>query len=159
MKEFVFLSLGSNQGDRRNNILTAISHLDSLLGSKYSALSSIIETQSWGFESANFLNCVISYYLDIEPFQLLKICKDIENQMGRKEHIEYDSHHNRIYHDRIIDIDILLVGEQRVNTPELTIPHPLMHKRDFVLKPLSEIYNSDLQNVITICEQKHNAEK
>ena len=104
------------------------------------ALSSIIETPSWGFDGPDFLNCVVRYRTARRPETLLKICKRIERAMGRRGELEYDAEGRRIYRDRPIDIDILLCGDERVDTPELQIPHPLMHEREFVMRPLAEIF-------------------
>ena len=136
----VYLSLGSNLGDRRANIDEALRRLDRAIGRPYDALSSIIETLSWGFDGPDFLNCVVRYRTARRPETLLKICKRIERAMGRRGVPEYDAEGRRIYHDRPIDIDILLYGDERVDTPELKVPHPLMHERDFVMRPLAEIF-------------------
>lgn len=136
----VYLSLGSNLGDRRANIDEALRRLDKAVGRPYDALSSIIETPSWGFDGPDFLNCVVRYRTARRPETLLKICKRIERAMGRRGELEYDAEGRRIYRDRPIDIDILLCGDERVDTPELQIPHPLMHEREFVMRPLAEIF-------------------
>ena len=136
----VYFSLGTNQGDRQARIEEALRRLDAAIGRPYEALSSIIETPSWGFEGPDFLNCVVRYRTARQPHTLLRICKRIERVMGRREVLEYDAAGRRIYHDRPIDIDILLYGDERVDTPELQIPHPLMQQRDFVMRPLREIF-------------------
>lgn len=136
----VYFSLGTNQGDRRAQIDEALRRLDAAIGHPYEALSSIIETPSWGFEGPDFLNCVVRYRTARRPHTLLRICKRIERAMGRREREEYDAGGRRIYHDRPIDIDILLYGDETVDTPDLKIPHPLMKQRDFVMRPLEEIF-------------------
>ena len=136
----VYLSLGTNQGDRRAQIDEALRRLDAAVGRPYEALSSIIETPAWGFEGPDFLNCVVRYRTAKRPHTLLRICKKIEWAMGRTGAPEYDADGRRIYHDRPIDIDILLYGDERVDTPDLKIPHPLMEQRDFVMRPLAEIF-------------------
>ena len=136
----VYFSLGTNQGDRRAQIDAALRRLDAAIGRPYEALSSIIETPSWGFEGPDFLNCVVRYRTARRPRTLLKICKKIERAMGRTGGPEYDAEGRRIYHDRPIDIDILLYGDERVDEPDLQIPHPLMEQRDFVMRPLREIF-------------------
>ena len=135
----VYFSLGTNQGDRRAQIDEALRRLDAAIGRPYEVLSSIIETPSWGFEGPDFLNCVVRYRTACQPRTLLRICKRIERAMGRTGGPEYDAEGRRIYHDRPIDIDILLYGEERVDEPDLQIPHPLMEQRDFVMRPLREI--------------------
>lgn len=136
----VYLSLGSNQGDRQARIDEALRRLDKAVGRPYDALSSVIETPAWGFDGPPFLNCVVRYRTARRPETLLKICKRIERAMGRRGAPEYDADGRRIYRDRPIDIDILLYGDLSVDTPELTIPHPLMREREFVMRPLAEIF-------------------
>lgn len=146
----VYLSLGSNMGDRAENIENAISLLNIELKTPYNAVSSLLETEPWGFESEQkFLNAAVHYQLQLkegynpeaEALMILEICKDIERRLGRKEVLEYDEAGERIYHNRPIDIDILLFGEHRIDCPELTIPHKLMYERDFVMIPLKEIFS------------------
>ena len=146
----LYLSLGSNQGDRRLNIEHAVSMLNIELKKPYKAISSILETEPWGFESENkFLNAVVLYELDLpegynaeaEGLMVLEICKDIERKLGRTGEPQYDEKGERIYTSRPIDIDILLFGADRIECPELTVPHKLMYERDFVMIPLKEINN------------------
>lgn len=146
----VYLSLGSNMGDRAANIENAISLLNIELKTPYKAVSSLLETEPWGFESEQkFLNAAVHYQLQLkegynpeaEALMILEICKDIERRLGRKEGLEYNEAGERIYHNRSIDIDILLFGEHRIDCPELTIPHKLMYERDFVMIPLKEIFS------------------
>ena len=136
----VYFSLGSNQGDRRARIEEALRRLDAAIGRPFEACSSLVETKSWGFEGADFLNCAVRYRTARQPQTLLRICKRIERAMGRSGAPEYDAAGRRIYRDRPIDIDILLYGDRTVDTPELKIPHPLMYEREFVMRPLSEIF-------------------
>jgi 2-amino-4-hydroxy-6-hydroxymethyldihydropteridine diphosphokinase len=70
---------------------------------------------------------------------ILEICKDIERRLGRKGEPQYDERGQRVYADRPVDIDILLLGDDRIDCPELTVPHKLMYERDFVMIPLNEI--------------------
>lgn len=144
----LYLSLGSNQGDRRKNIEDALSMLNIELGTSYKALSSLIETEPWGFESEEkFINAAVLYEIELpegynpeaEGLMILEICKDIERRMGRTGEPQYDGDGNRIYTSRPIDIDILLFGDDRIDCPELTVPHKLMYERDFVMVPLKEI--------------------
>ena len=146
----LYLSLGTNQGDRRLNIEHAVSMLNIELKRPYKAISSILETEPWGFESENkFLNAVVLYELDLpegynaeaEGLMVLEICKDIERKLGRTGEPQYDEKGERIYTSRPIDIDILLFGDDRIECPELTVPHKLMYERDFVMIPLKEINN------------------
>ena len=144
----LYLSLGSNVGDRAANIETAISLLNIELKTPYKAVSSLLETEPWGFESdQKFLNAAVHYQLrlkkgynpEAEGLMILEICKDIERRLGRTGGPEYGEGGERIYHSRPIDIDILLFGEHRIDCPELTVPHKLMYERDFVMIPLKQI--------------------
>ena len=144
----LYLSLGSNQGDREQNIENALSLLNIELKTPYKAVSSFIETEPWGFESdEKFLNAAVHYQLELpkgynpeaEGLMILEICKDIERRLGRTGEPEYDENGNRIYRSRPIDIDILLFGDNKIDCPELTVPHKLMYERDFVMVPLKEI--------------------
>lgn len=145
----IYFGLGSNLGDRKANVLKAVAMLDEALGCRYSRISSLIETEPWGFECENgFINCVVVYDIEnqqINPFDTLKLCKRIESIMGRRENVEYDEDGRRIYHSRTIDIDILLMDTLRVDTEQLTIPHKLMSQRDFVMNPLSEVISPRLK--------------
>lgn len=98
------------------------------------ALSGFYETEPWGFQSDNtFLNAALRLETTLSPLELLKATQQIELEMGRTQKS------NGAYHDRIIDIDILLYDDLILQTPELTLPHPLMHERPFVMEPLAEI--------------------
>ena len=143
----VYFSLGANQGDRRRGIELALCRLDTELGGRRKALSGIIETEAWGFKGEPFLNCAVCYETELPAVDILLICKKIEKEMGRNESVEHDLRGRRIYHDRPIDIDILLYGNEHIDTPELKIPHPLMKERDFVMRPLMEICDSKYLNL------------
>ena len=151
MKVDLYLSLGSNQGDRVGNIENALSLLNIELKTPYKALSSFIETEPWGFDSEEkFINAAVHYQLELpvgynaeaEALMILEICKDIERKLGRNGQPQYDENGNRIYTSRSIDIDILLFGDNKIDCTELTIPHKLMYERDFVMVPLNEILNN-----------------
>ena len=130
----VYLGLGTNIGNKKENLTRAIEALSLALG-HYTALSSFIDTAPWGFESDNtFLNCAVSFETVLLPEELLGTTERIERELGRTVKSTGGT-----YHDRVIDIDILLYGNETIDTPRLTIPHPLMHLRDFVLEPLAEI--------------------
>ena len=144
----LYLSLGSNQGDRAQNIENAVSLLNVELRTPYKSISSLLETEPWGFESdEKFLNAAVHYQLrlkkgynpEAEGLMILEICKDIERRLGRTGEPEYDAEGKRIYHSRPRDIDILLLGDNNIDCPELTVPHRLMYERDFVMIPLKEI--------------------
>lgn len=170
MEQFidVYLSLGSNIGDRRDNIETALKLISHIPGVRLVNVSDIMETDPWGFEcSRKFMNCVAeitfspsemklkvcntdrrlsSDYKKEEAIYLLNAMKNIEWAMGRREKMEFDINGNRIYHSRIIDIDLLLFGRYRIDTKQLVIPHPLMAERDFVMKPLMQIVKKNIKS-------------
>lgn len=126
-----YIGIGSNLGNRQKNCLRAIE----LLTEKkiiVTKRSSLYETEPWGIkDQPKFLNMVIEIETKLNPKELLVILKDIENEVGRKESLKWGP--------RVIDLDILLVDNLILNQDDLIIPHPLMHKRDFVLRPLAEI--------------------
>ena len=146
IKVDLYLGLGSNLGDREVNLMRAVTLMDEAFGVGPERISKIYETPSWGFEGPAFLNMCILYRLPVtEPSvehitEVFHKIRDIEKQLGRDDKVEYDADGKRVYHDRTIDIDILYYGKETINTEELTIPHPLIEQRDFVKKPLKEIY-------------------
>lgn len=131
------LSLGSNLGNKEENLLHAVGLINRQVGDVV-CQSSFYYSQPWGFSSDNdFVNIVIAVQTELAPLELLHTTQHIEQQMGRNE-----KSINGQYTDRIIDIDILLYGNLTISLPELQIPHPLMHRRDFVMIPLHEIMQS-----------------
>ena len=131
-QEELVLLLGTNLGDREENIRRALEALDKAFGGRRVKISDIIETEACGFDGQPFLNAVVVYLSARKPENILRICKQIERSMGRTDAPEYASDGSRIYHNRIIDIDILFYGEHSVSTPQLSIPHPQVHSRPFV---------------------------
>jgi len=129
-----YLGLGSNLGDKETHIREAISRIEKLIGD-VERQSAFHVTQPWGFCSQHaFVNAVVACHTRLTPRQLLAATQAIEREMGRTEKTV-----GGVYHDRIIDIDILLYDDLHIEYPELVIPHPLMHQRDFVICPLNEI--------------------
>ena len=130
----VYLGLGTNLGDKEANLKAAIEEIRKRVG-EVTSLSAFHASEPWGFESENsFLNAVCCVSTDLAPMELLHVTQEIERSLGRlKKSV------NGIYSDRIIDIDILLYDDWHIDTTELTIPHPLMWERDFVMIPLREI--------------------
>ena len=130
----LYLSLGTNLGDRQKNLTSALKLIGKKVGTVVTT-SDVMETDPWGFESSNrFLNMVAKVETDMQPIDVLHATQEIERKLGRtKKSVD------REYHDRLIDIDILLYDNLVMNTPELTIPHPLMYEREFVMKPLLQI--------------------
>lgn len=128
-----YLALGTNIGNKRRNMITAAALLAERVGDVL-ALSGFYETEPWGFQSENtFLNAALQLETSLSPLELLKATQQIEVEMGRTQKS------NGTYYDRIIDIDILLYDDLILQTPELTLPHPLMQDRRFVMEPLLEI--------------------
>lgn len=130
MNHSVFLGIGSNLGDRKGNLQKAIAGLQRNLQVKQ--ISKIYETQPWGFtDQPAFLNQALSAETEFEPFELLAEIKAIEKEVGRTPTFRYGP--------RVIDIDILFYDDLILNEEALTIPHPMLAERAFVLVPLDEI--------------------
>ena len=130
----VYLGLGSNLGDCRKNLERAIRMIGDKVG-RVLRQSSFIETEPWGFESEHkFMNAVILCETMKTPREVLLLTQQIERDMGRTKKSVSGG-----YADRPIDIDILLYDDLTIDEPDLKIPHPLMHERDFVMIPLNEI--------------------
>jgi 2-amino-4-hydroxy-6-hydroxymethyldihydropteridine diphosphokinase len=130
MRKNVYLSLGSNLGDRAANLRAALAALGQL--GEVTAVSSLYHTEPVEFTAQPwFLNCAVALVTEKMPRQLLAAVLRLEQAMGRKR--------LRPKGPRLIDIDILLFGSSVVDLPRLTIPHPAMHERKFVLEPLAEI--------------------
>lgn len=129
----VYMSLGSNLGERFEMINKAITEIEKTIGSVM-ARSAFYETESWGYESANkFINACIAVRTDIPANECIILLKNTESLLGRKKTTKNG------YSDRLIDIDILFYDDMVINEDNLIIPHPMMHKRNFVLTPLCEI--------------------
>ena len=130
----VYLSLGTNLGNRKRNIREAIDMIGEQIG-VVERQSARYETKPWGFASPNdFINACVLVSTTLAPRQLLDAAQHIEKEMGRTlKSVDGE------YHDRIIDIDILLIDDLHIDEPDLKVPHPLMEERDFVMTPLREI--------------------
>lgn len=127
----VYLSIGSNLGDRRKNCISAVDLLGEH-GIHVRKRSSLYETEPWGVEDQpRFLNMAVEIETEMEPVDLLKVLKDVETELGRKKSFKWGP--------RIIDLDILLYNDIIFDEAGLKIPHPFMQERDFVLRPLNEI--------------------
>lgn len=130
----VYLGLGSNLGNRKAILNEAISLIQKRVG-EVVRQSSFLETEPWGFTSHNkFLNACICVNTQYSPRQILKTTQAIEKDMGRCHKTV-----NHQYHDRIIDIDILMIDDLNIDDSDLKVPHPLMKERDFFMIPLKEI--------------------
>jgi 2-amino-4-hydroxy-6-hydroxymethyldihydropteridine diphosphokinase len=127
----ILLHLGSNQGWRNHNLLQARQQLQAQLGQEIQA-SACYETSAWGLEDQpDFLNQACLYTTDLSPSEALHTVLDIEQRLGRVRLRKWDQ--------RLIDIDLIFFGDQIINTPQLTLPHPWMQERRFVLVPVAEI--------------------
>lgn len=132
----LLVSLGSNIGDKQQNIERAIALIDEKIGSVVKK-SSFYTTEPVGFTSDNnFINAAIEVKTNLPIYRILKITQKIERLMGRTQKSS-----KGVYHDRVIDIDILIYGNKKIHSARLTVPHPRMYERDFVMQPLREIIN------------------
>ncbi len=130
----VYLSLGTNLGNRKRNICEAIDKIGEQIG-VVERQSALYETKPWGYSSLNdFINSCVMVLTAMPPRQVLEATQRIEQEMGRTLKSV-----NGEYHDRIIDIDILMIDDLVINEPDFKVPHPLMEERDFVMTPLKEI--------------------
>lgn len=130
----VYLSLGTNIGNKEKQMNEAIERIETQIGDVVSR-STFYVTEPWGFESENsFLNAAVKIETELSADEVLKETQNIEREMGRMEKSEKGK-----YKDRIIDIDILMYGTSIIDSPNLTIPHKFMKERRFVLEPLAEI--------------------
>jgi 2-amino-4-hydroxy-6-hydroxymethyldihydropteridine diphosphokinase len=126
-----YIGIGSNLGKRQENCLRAIELIEKK-GILVKNRSSLYETEPWGVKDQPlFLNMAIEVETDLKPLEFLRVLKDIEREAGRKESGRWGP--------RAIDLDILLFDDLLMKEDSLTIPHPLLHERDFVLRPLNEI--------------------
>ena len=127
----VYLGLGSNLGDRKHNLLKAVDALQALDGLSHVRLSQIIETAPVGGpQQGDYLNAVVECHCSVNAIQLFEQVQIIEQQL-RRQRLGKN-------HPRTIDIDILLFGDESHTSDALTIPHPRMHQREFVMRPLAE---------------------
>lgn len=131
MAHISYVGVGSNLGKRRQNCLHALESLEKR-GIRVRNKSSIYETEPWGVkDQPAFLNMVIEVETDLQPAQFLQALKEIERESGREKSYKWGP--------RCLDLDILLFDDITVDQDDLCIPHPLMHEREFVLRPLCEI--------------------
>lgn len=150
----VYFSLGSNMGCREKNLEAALEMMSDVFDTQPADVSKSIETESWGFQGADFLNSCALFSLERSSAMtaqehaqwILEQVKGIERRLGREEmEITLGAHGKRVYSNRPIDIDILFYGTEKINTETLTIPHPLIARRDFVKVPLREIARGELR--------------
>jgi 2-amino-4-hydroxy-6-hydroxymethyldihydropteridine diphosphokinase len=133
MPSLAFIALGSNLGDRRSTLQGAIASLASTSGLVVEKVSSFHETEPVGGPpgQGRFLNVAAALQTSLDPFALLHVLREIEGRFGRTRTVHWG--------ERTLDLDLLLFDDRIVDTPELTIPHPRLSERRFVLEPLAEI--------------------
>ncbi|MFO7889592.1 MAG: 2-amino-4-hydroxy-6-hydroxymethyldihydropteridine diphosphokinase [bacterium] len=154
----VFLSLGSNSGDRERYLKKAVKAINNLEDTEVLKSSSIYETDPWGNKNLDlFLNQVIMIDTELDCVDLLEECRNIEKQNGRIEEIGK-------WKARTLDIDILLCDNRQISMDKLQVPHPLLAKRMFVLKPLSEldpnlIFPGKNQKVVEVMQECNDTSK
>jgi 2-amino-4-hydroxy-6-hydroxymethyldihydropteridine diphosphokinase len=155
-----FLGIGTNLGNKELNLKEAVSRIEEFIGSVMRS-SSVYVTEPWGFQTNDeFLNMVVKIETELIPSDLLEKIFMIESLHGRVRS-------ERQYSSRVIDIDILLYGDLVIDENNLKIPHPLMHKRNFVLVPLCEIegelvhpfLNKTVTSLLEACEDKSMVKK
>jgi 2-amino-4-hydroxy-6-hydroxymethyldihydropteridine diphosphokinase len=135
----IYLVLGSNLGDREWNLEQAKALLAERLRVDM-LCSQILETEALGFDGPPFLNQAVCFESDVTPEDLLDICQDIEEQLGRPRHkAEYDADGHRVFRNRTIDIDILRFNDREIRTERLVIPHPQLWERPYVQELLNDI--------------------
>ena len=130
--ETVYLCLGGNVGDTHDYLNRAIGLIESRIG-KTVQLSGIYQSEPWGLECSQwFLNQVVAVETELEPNAVLERCLQMESELGR-------TRSGNDYEPRTIDIDIIFFGHQIISQPDLQVPHPLMHRRNFVLQPMCDV--------------------
>lgn len=130
MVQPIFLALGSNLGDRRRNLQAALAALAPQV--RLLRASPVYETPPWGYaDQPAFLNQAVEVETDLDPWELLAFLKEIERQLGRRPGIRNGP--------RVIDLDILFYNDRIIDMPGITIPHPRLHERGFVLAPLADL--------------------
>lgn len=159
-KETVYISIGSNLGNRKSNLQQAVFLMNKQLG-PITAISSIYNTPSWGFDGDDFLNACVTLETSLTPEACLTFLLQIENVMGRERSKTTG------YISRNIDLDIVYYGSKVIHHETLTVPHPRMEDRKFVLKPLADIapqfyhpiFNKDSRNLLQQCKDKSKPER
>lgn len=139
----VVLSLGSNLSERRVFIAKAASAVAEKVG-RVLRSSSVRESESWGFASSPFLNQVLEVETTLSPEQVLCATQQIERDLGRTEKSGRDAAGQPVYHDRTIDIDILWFEGETRNNAQLTLPHPHIAQREFILVLLIELFENQI---------------
>lgn len=147
------LGLGTNLGDREDNLARAFSGIEKLGGTKVLAISNVYETAPFDVisEQADYLNCCVLIDTELEPLELLRRCLKLESDLGRVR-LEYHG-------ARTMDIDLLLCENFKSDTPELTVPHPEILRRAFVMVPMSDIFPSHNALGLDFAQAYHDVDK
>lgn len=154
-----YISLGSNLGNRAHYLQQAIFSLGNLAG-EIGAISPVYQTPAWGFEGEDFFNACLALHTELSPEPLLECLLQIEKQAGRLRNTTGG------YRSRTLDLDLIYYGDQIIQTDSLTVPHPSLEKRRFVLKPLADIapqyyhpvLGKDHRNLLQECADDHGLE-
>ena len=153
--EKVYLCLGGNIGDTRNYLQNAVAMIGRRIG-RIVSQSAIYQSEPWGFNAEQmFLNQVVVAETELEPHAVLELCLQIEAELGR-------TRSGNGYEPRTIDIDIVFFGNRIIDQPDLQVPHPLMHRRNFVLRPLCDVaadfvhpvFGLTVKQLAAICDDK-----
>ena len=153
--EKVYLCLGGNIGDTRNYLQNAVAMIGRRIGRVVSQ-SAVYQSEPWGFNAEQmFLNQVVVAETELEPHAVLELCLQIEAELGR-------TRSGNGYEPRTIDIDIVFFGQQIISQPDLQVPHPLMHQRNFVLRPLCDVaadfvhpvFGLTVRQLAAVCDDK-----
>lgn len=127
-----YIGIGSNMGDKAQNCIQAVKALRGARGIGSVRMSGLYRTEPVGYTAQDeFVNCAAEIETDLSPRELLDLCKEIEGRLGRRETFHWGP--------RVIDLDILLYGQEIIDEADLKVPHPEMHRRRFVLAPLAEL--------------------
>ena len=138
-----YLNIGSNMGERRDNLYRAVVALAA--GTSGCAVSSIVESEPWGFDSENrFMNLGVWFESELAPHEMIDRIHEIEQRLGSASHRD----ENGSYIDRLVDIDIVAIDDMVIDTPTLQVPHPHLAERDFFLRPMMQLA-PDWQHPVT----------
>ena len=148
-KNLACIGLGSNLEDPEHHIKEALQAIDNIPNSQLDKISTVYKTTAWGMkQQPDFLNAVCGLYCGLTPEDLLNQLQQIEDTHGRERKVKWGP--------RTLDLDIICFGDLTLNSPTLTIPHPFFKERDFVLKPLAEIYPDLIIDGITVSTHLEN---
>ncbi len=157
----VFLSIGSNKGNRLFYLKEAVKEIKNKIGPVIKE-SDIFETEAWSYKDHKYLNSVIKIETRLLAYDVLTATQEIEKKLGRKTKSNKNEKNEAAYISRTIDIDILFYDQDLIETEDLIIPHPLIHRRMFVLKPLNQIapdfihplFNKKIKPLLKACSDK-----